>query len=73
MSADAHPIAAIGDGWDASPAHRMATAAREAMLPRIHRMRLIPLCDGYPTARGGEAYAAREYHPYGLMVWHGYD
>ena len=70
MSADVHSLAAMRDGWDAPPAHRTATAVKEATPPRLHRLRLLPLGDGY-SARDGEACGERQYHPYGLMVWSG--
>ncbi len=68
MSVDVPSLAVMRDGWDAPPAHRAATAHTPSWSPRIHRLRLLPLGDGYPVAPGDDASRGREYHPYGLMV-----
>lgn len=68
MSVDVPSLAVMRDGWDAPPAHHASTTASPATMPRNHRLRLLPLGDGYPVAPGDGASRGREYHPYGLMV-----
>jgi len=56
------------------PAQRCAGSSSRGVLwasrgAVTHRLRLLPLGDDHAAAKDGDGYAAREYHPYGLMVW----